>query len=103
MLMNSAVRDLWMPGLCLLLLVASIITGFVKLAQGPTLASPLIISILWAFVAAGKLICLVSDILSETRWPEHLNYGRFDPGTTPVIMSILWGCFAVCKLTCLDV
>ena len=61
MLMNSAMRDLWMPGLCLLLLVASIITGFVKLAQGPTLASPLIISILWAFVAAGKLICSLSD------------------------------------------
>ena len=54
MLMNSAMRDLWMPGLCFFILVASIITGFVKLAQGPTLASPLIISILWAFVAAGE-------------------------------------------------
>ena len=54
MLMNSALRDLWMPGLCAFLLLASIITGFVKLAQGPTLASPLIISILWAFVALGK-------------------------------------------------
>jgi hypothetical protein len=53
MLMNSAFRDLWMPGLCFFVLLASIITGFVKLAQGPTLASPLIISILWAFVAAG--------------------------------------------------
>lgn len=52
MLMNSALRDLWMPGLCFFLMLASIITGFVKLAQGPTLASPLIISILWAFVAA---------------------------------------------------
>ena len=54
MLMNSALRDLWMPGLCAFLLLASIITGFVKLAQGPTLASPLIISILWAFVALGE-------------------------------------------------
>ncbi|CAL8470908.1 g10450 [Coccomyxa elongata] len=52
MLMNSALRDLWMPGFCFFLMLASIITGFVKLAQGPTLASPLIISILWAFVAA---------------------------------------------------
>ena len=52
MLMNSAFRDLWMPGLCFFVLLASMVTGFVKLAQGPTLASPLIISILWAFVAA---------------------------------------------------
>ncbi len=56
MLMNSAFRDLWMPGLCFFVLLASIITGFVKLTQGPTLASPLIISILWAFVAAGAAL-----------------------------------------------
>ncbi len=60
MLMNSALRDLWMPGFCFFLMVASIITGFVKLAQGPTLASPLIISILWAFVAAGALVLIVA-------------------------------------------
>ena len=63
MLMNSALRDLWMPGLCFLLLFASIVTGFVKLSQGPTLASPLIISILWAFVAAGELLHVVPDII----------------------------------------
>lgn len=60
MLMNSALRDLWMPGFCFFLMLASIITGFVKLAQGPTLASPLIISILWAFVAAGALLLSIA-------------------------------------------
>ena len=76
MLMNSAMRDLWMPGLCFLLLVASIITGFVKLAQGPTLASPLIISILWAFVAAGEQPYLAADMrchVVSAQWGAHSN------------------------------
>ena len=33
MLMNSALRDLAVPGLCFLLLLASLIAGIVKLAQ----------------------------------------------------------------------
>ncbi len=72
MLMNSALRDLWMPGFCFFLMLASIITGFVKLAQGPTLASPLIISILWAFVAAGALMFTPAVNTHPTRqWLTH--------------------------------
>lgn len=73
MLMNSALRDLWMPGLCFFLMVASIITGFVKLAQGPTLASPLIISILWAFVAASALPPLFRTSLPRTKFQMHIE------------------------------
>jgi hypothetical protein len=75
MLMNSAVRDLWMPGLCFFILLSSIITGFVKLSQGPTLASPLIISILWAFVALGETslsplfcMCWLQKLQQLDRW-----------------------------------
>ena len=49
---DGAVRDLWLPGVALGALAASAIAGAVKLFSGPTLASPLAISVLWAFYGA---------------------------------------------------
>ena len=51
MLMNTAFRDLWMPGLCFALLLATIVTGLVKLFTGATVSSPIAISIVWALYA----------------------------------------------------
>lgn len=50
--MDGAIRDVWLPGLTFAGLAASAIAGAVKLFQGPTLASPLAISVLWATYAA---------------------------------------------------
>lgn len=49
---DGAVRDLWLPGVAFGALAASAIAGAVKLFSGPTLASPLAISVLWAFYGA---------------------------------------------------
>lgn len=49
---DGAVRDLWLPGVAFGALAASAIAGAVKLLTGPTLASPLAISVLWAFYGA---------------------------------------------------
>jgi len=46
--MDGAIRDLWLPGLTAAALAASAIAGAVKLFTGPTVASPLAISVLWA-------------------------------------------------------
>ncbi|KAK9842280.1 hypothetical protein WJX81_004432 [Elliptochloris bilobata] len=51
MLMNTAVRDLWMPGLCFILLLATLILGLIKLGTSATIASPLCISIVWIVYA----------------------------------------------------
>ena len=51
-LVDGAVRDLWLPGVAFGALAASAIAGAVKLLSGPTLASPLAISVLWAFYGA---------------------------------------------------
>ena len=49
---DGAVRDLWLPAVAFGALAASAIAGAVKLFSGPTLASPLAISVLWAFYGA---------------------------------------------------
>lgn len=49
---DGAVRDLWLPAVAFGALAASAIAGAVKLFSGPTLASPLVISVLWAFYGA---------------------------------------------------
>lgn len=36
MMMNSAIRDLWMPGFCFFLLFATMIAGLVELFTGKT-------------------------------------------------------------------
>jgi hypothetical protein len=101
MLMNSALRDLWMPGLCFFLMVASIITGFVKLAQGPTLASPLIISILWAFVAASAHVLASSNTTSLYIWAEHSSQNC---GNNGMLISRLLLCRQDCPgVSCEDV
>lgn len=51
-LQNSALRDLWVAVLTVGGLLASAIAGTVKLASGPTLRSPLAISVLWCVYAA---------------------------------------------------
>ena len=50
--MEGAIRDLWLPGLAFGALATSFVAGAVKLFTGPTLASPLAISVLWAFYGA---------------------------------------------------
>ena len=40
MLMNSAVRDLWVPGLCFFLLFATMIAGLIELFTGTLLLQP---------------------------------------------------------------
>ncbi|DBB00628.1 TPA: hypothetical protein ACH3X3_002312 [Trebouxia sp. C0006] len=47
MLMNSAFRDLWVPGLCFVLLFATMIAGLIELFTGSTVSSPLAISVVW--------------------------------------------------------
>ena len=51
-LQNSALRDLWVALLTSAALLASAIAGTVKLANGPTLRSPLAISVLWCLYGA---------------------------------------------------
>lgn len=46
-LMNSVFRDLWMPGLCFVLLFISLIMGLIKLFNSATISSPLAISVMW--------------------------------------------------------
>jgi endoglucanase len=51
LLMNTMFRDLWMPAACFTLLAVSVVFGLVKLFSGPTISSPLAISIIWAIYA----------------------------------------------------
>lgn len=41
----------WMPGLCFLVLLATLILGLIKLGTSATIASPLCISIVWIVYA----------------------------------------------------
>ena len=50
--MNTAFRDLWMPGLCFCLLMASVGEGLKQLFTSASVTSPLAISVIWAIYNA---------------------------------------------------
>ena len=72
-LQNSALRDLWMAILTAGGLLASAIAGTVKLANGPTLRSPLAISVLWCVYGE---FCFFVEERERARERETTGEGR---------------------------
>ena len=63
---SGAVRDLWLPGVCFVGLFSSAIAGAIKLFTGPTVQSPLAISVLWALYGAiPPFLALYYSIISR--------------------------------------
>ena len=76
--MAGAVRDLWMPGLTVIALGASIIAGMVKLFHGSYISTPLAISVLWA------LYNIIPPLLVG-----HVPPGFHPPSSQNVLCSLL--------------
>ena len=106
--MNTAFRDLWMPGLCFLLLMASVGEGLYQLFTTASVTSPLAMSVIWAiYNAVPPALVLFYALVGKGALLQYLCRFclllSFFCGATAV--GLIWGLYPrdynfgqVCKL-----